>query len=195
MPSTNQKGSLRIIGGKWKRHLIHFAGPADLRPTSDAIRETLFNWLTPVIQGATCLDLFSGSGALGFEAASRGAHRVHLVDDNHVAFKQLLRTQEDLCAEQVHIHYKDALKFLEMCGHRFNIVFLDPPFQTCLSEEVCSILENSNILLDQGLVYLERPKKGSSDFLSRSWEMYKENATGSIIYGLYKLNKKLKAAS
>lgn len=195
MTSTDQKGSLRIIAGKWKRHLIHFVGPADLRPTPDAMRETLFNWLTPAIQGATCLDLFSGSGALGFEAASRGAHQVHLVDHNHVVFKQLLQTREDLGAEQVHIYYKDAVKFLEICEHRFNIVFLDPPFQSCFSEEVCLILENSNILLDQGLIYLERPKKGGSAFLSKSWEIYRENATGSIIYGLYKLNKKLKPAS
>ena len=79
MASKHQQGSLRIIAGRWKRQTIHFVGPEDLRPTPNMVRETLFNWLAPVIEGASCLDLFSGSGALGFEAASRGAGRVDLV--------------------------------------------------------------------------------------------------------------------
>ena len=88
-PSQRNRGRLRIIGGQWKRHTLYFNGGADLRPTPDAIREKLFNWLAPVIEGACCLDLFCGSGALGFEAASRGAALVILVDNNRQSCEEI----------------------------------------------------------------------------------------------------------
>jgi 16S rRNA (guanine966-N2)-methyltransferase len=189
MPDKNQKDSLRIIGGKWKRHAIRFEGSHDLRPTPDAVRETLFNWLTPAVQGANCLDLFSGSGALGFEAASRGACQVHLVEHNYAVYKQLLRTRDNLSAEQIHVHYQDGLSFLENCAGRFDIVFLDPPFQSTLSKHVLSMLEHSNTLIKEALVYLERPKNGNPLILSKAWKISREKTTGSSIYGLYKLDK------
>ena len=189
MPDKNQKDSLRIIGGKWKRHAIRFEGSHDLRPTPDAMRETLFNWLTPAVQGANCLDLFSGSGALGFEAASRGACQVHLVEHNYAVYKQLLLTRDSLSAEQIHVHYQDSLRFLENCVGRFDIVFLDPPFQSALSKSVLSMLEHSNTLIKEALVYLERPKSGNPLVLSESWKIHREKTTGSNIYGLYKLDK------
>ena len=193
MPDKNQKDSLRIIGGKWKRHAIRFEGSHDLRPTPDAVRETLFNWLTPAVQGANCLDLFSGSGALGFEAASRGACHVHLVEHNYAVYKQLLQTRDSLAAEQVHVHYQDSLRFLENSAGRFDIVFLDPPFESALSKPLLSMLEHSNILIKEALVYLERPKNGNPLILPKAWERYREKTTGSSIYGLYKLYKTSKS--
>ena len=193
MPDKNQKYSLRIIGGKWKRHTIRFEGSHDLRPTPDAVRETLFNWLTPTVQGANCLDLFSGSGALGFEAASRGACQVHLVEHNYAVYKQLLRARDSLSAEQIHIHYQDGLRFLEHCVERFDIVFLDPPFQGTLSKPVLSMLEHSNNLIEEALVYLERPKNGNPLILPKAWKIHREKTTGSSIYGLYELDKPSKS--
>jgi len=185
MAIKHKKGSLRIIGGQWRSQLVRFSGSHSLRPTPDAVRETLFNWLTPIVQGATCLDLFSGSGALGFEAASRGALRVDLVDQNQHVCQQLLRTRESLSADQVHIHYQGALRFLADTHHRFNIVFLDPPFQSSLSTQIIKAIEQSKILHDQSLVYLEKSKKYADPVIPRNWKIFKEKTTASIVYRLY----------
>ena len=144
--SKHQRGSLRIIAGRWKRQTIRFVGPVDLRPTPNAVRETLFNWLAPVIEGASCLDLFSGSGALGFEAASRGAGRVDLVDDDRTVYRQLVNTRDTLSANQVHIHCKDALTFLATTANCFNIVFLDPPFRSRFAARLLTALDRSGAL-------------------------------------------------
>lgn len=122
---TNQ---VRIIGGQWRSRLIRFPDAPALRPTPDRLRETLFNWLGQELTGKTCLDLFAGSGALGFEAASRGAAQVVMVEHHRAACRALRQTLTALCAAQIELHHDDALHFLRQDPRRYDVVFLDPPF-------------------------------------------------------------------
>jgi 16S rRNA (guanine966-N2)-methyltransferase len=122
-------GRVRIIGGRWRSRLIDVPARPDLRPTPDRVRETLFNWLGQRLDGWACLDLFAGSGALGFEAASRGAARVVMVEADRAVLATLRRSRERLQAEQVEIVAGDAPEYLARPGERFDVVFLDPPFR------------------------------------------------------------------
>ena len=189
MASRYQKGNLRIIAGRWRHRTIHFVGPHDLRPTPDVVRETLFNWLAPFIEGANCLDLFSGSGALGYEAASRGASRVDLVDHDRTVYQKLIHTRNLLSANQVYIHCEDALTYLSATSSRFDIVFLDPPFRSRLTEQVATALENLDSLRMPTFVYLETSKENSEPTLSANWHLYRKKLTGRVAYQLYKLSE------
>ena len=119
---------VRIVGGTWRSRRIRFPPAADIRPTPDRVRETLFNWLGQDLTGLTCLDLFAGSGALGFEAASRGASRVVLVERNRAAHASLLANRTALDATRVEVVRSDALEFLSADSGNYDVVFLDPPF-------------------------------------------------------------------
>lgn len=122
-------GRVRIVGGRWRSRLIDVPARPDLRPTPDRVRETLFNWLGQRLDGCACLDLYAGSGALGFEAASRGAARVVMVESDRAVLAALRRSRERLPAEQVEIVAGDALEYLVRPGECFDVVFLDPPFR------------------------------------------------------------------
>ena len=122
-------GALRIIGGKYRSRRLRVPARPGLRPTPDRVRETLFNWLGQDLSDLACLDLFAGSGALGFEAASRGAALVVLVEKDRIALAELERNRAELGAAQVEIHGGDASAFLARGGARFDVVFLDPPFR------------------------------------------------------------------
>jgi len=122
-------GRVRIVAGRWRSRLIDVPARPDLRPTPDRVRETLFNWLGQRLQGCTCLDLYAGSGALGFEAASRGAARVVMVESDRVVLAALRRSRERLGADEVEVVAGDALEYLARAGERFDVVFLDPPFR------------------------------------------------------------------
>ncbi len=151
MPARSH--SVRIIGGKWRRRLIHFPGVADLRPTPDRMRETLFNWLGQDLTGETCLDLFAGSGALGFEAASRGARQVVMVERDVRIFRALQSTHTMLGATQVELVRADASAFLRSDARRYDVVFLDPPYRLDLLPFLLPLLPG---LLNRGSrVYLE----------------------------------------
>ena len=123
---TNQ---VRIIGGQWRSRIVRFPDAQSLRPTPDRLRETLFNWLGQDLTGKTCLDLFAGSGALGFEAASRGARQVVMVEQSAGVYRALRETQAMLSAGQVEIVRADAFGFLKTDVRRYDVIFLDPPFQ------------------------------------------------------------------
>jgi 16S rRNA (guanine966-N2)-methyltransferase len=125
----SNKGVLRIIGGKYRSRRLRVPERPGLRPTPDRVRETLFNWLGQDLSDLACLDLFAGSGALGFEAASRGAALVAMVEKDRVALAELERNRTALGAAQVEIHGGDASAFLARPGVRFDVVFLDPPFR------------------------------------------------------------------
>src|SRR5688572_10591462 len=127
MPAA--KSRVRIIGGEWRSRIITFPPKADLRPTPDRVRETLFNWLGQELDGKICLDLFAGSGALGFEAASRGAKRVVMVDHDAGAFHALQNNAAALGAATVELRRADALEFLRADDGIYDVVFLDPPFR------------------------------------------------------------------
>ena len=123
---TNQ---VRIIGGQWRSRIVRFPDAQSLRPTPDRLRETLFNWLGQDLTAKTCLDLFAGSGALGFEAASRGARQVVMVEQDGSVYRALRETQAVLSAEQVEMHRADAFGFLKTDARCYDVVFLDPPFK------------------------------------------------------------------
>ena len=125
----SNKGMLRIVGGKYRSRRLRVPARPGLRPTPDRVRETLFNWLGQDLSGLGCLDLFAGSGALGFEAASRGAAHVTMVEKDRVALAELERGRAALGAAQVQIRGGDAYAYLASTGARFDLVFLDPPFR------------------------------------------------------------------
>ena len=125
----SNKGILRIVGGRYRSRRLRVAARPGLRPTPDRVRETLFNWLGQDLSGLACLDLFAGSGALGFEAASRGAAHVTLVERDRAVLAELERSRDLLGASQVEIVRGDAHAFLAGSGERFDVVFLDPPFR------------------------------------------------------------------
>ena len=126
---------MRIIGGEYRRRWIEFPDVENLRPTPNRVRETLFNWLGQTLYGRTCLDLFAGSGALGFEAASRGAERVVMVEKNPAVFRALQDNVKKLGCTGVAVHGQDGLEFASRDAQRYDVIFLDPPFQSdCISK-------------------------------------------------------------
>ena len=150
---AKQHNQLRIIGGEWRRRLLRFSSAADLRPTPDRVRETVFNWLGQTLEGKQCLDLFAGSGALGFEAASRAARQVVMVEHDRVAFAALLANVEALQADNIELQCQDALNFLGSDRRRFDVVFLDPPYQQGLLPQLLAKIGPH--LAAGALVYLE----------------------------------------
>lgn len=145
---------VRIIGGQYRRRLLEFPGSAGLRPTPDRVRETLFNWLGQDLPGWTCLDLFAGSGALGFEAASRGAARVVMIERDAQALAALERNRTTLGATRVEVLRADALAWLANNREAFDLVFVDPPFDSGLAVQVLADLARH--LKPGGQVYVEQ---------------------------------------
>lgn len=144
---------VRIVGGAWRSRLLEVASVPGLRPTPDRVRETLFNWLGQELDGLTCLDLFGGSGILGFEAASRGAERVVIVESDARAFAALRQAATTLHASQVELIRGDALKFAQTTSDRFDVVFLDPPYNKGWLERLEPWL--GRVLKPDGWIYAE----------------------------------------
>lgn len=148
---TNQ---VRIIGGQYRRRLLAFPDAPGLRPTPDRVRETLFNWLGQDLPGWSCLDLYAGSGALGFEAASRGAARVVMVERERAALETLQANRILLGATQVEVQRADCLSWLASNATLFDLVFLDPPFDDKVAESVLPLLVDH--VKSGGFVYVEQ---------------------------------------
>lgn len=144
---------LRIVGGQWRSRRLQVADVPGLRPTPDRVRETLFNWLGQDLAGWSCLDLFAGSGALGFEAASRGAAHVTLVERDPTAYAALQQNAQLLGGTALSCQRGDALRFMETTPRRFDLVFLDPPFRQQWLERLAPLLDR--VLADDGRVYVE----------------------------------------
>ena len=173
------RNKVRIIGGAWRSRLIAFPPAKDLRPTPDRVRETLFNWLGQDLAGKVCLDLFAGSGALGFEAASRGAQRVAMVERDPVVFKALAENRSRLRADAVELTKKDALEFLRYDGGVYDVVFLDPPFDAGYWPRVAALLPPR--LAPGAMVYYE---SGVPTGPMPGWEVWKESRAGQVRYQL-----------
>lgn len=179
------KNQLRIIGGEWKRRVLPFADVEGLRPTPDRVRETLFNWLMWDVQNAQVLDLCAGSGALGFEALSRGASHVTMIEPNIKQAKilkdnlQLLKIQN--CNLMVSTAQQVLAKFTE---NSFDLVFLDPPYSLNLWNELA--LQADPLIQDQGLIYVEADCPLHQLNLPTSWSLIKETKAGAVRAGLYK---------
>ncbi len=178
-------GSVRIIGGRWRGTRLHVPQAPGLRPTSGRVRETLFNWLQPVLPGARVLDLFAGSGALGLEAVSRGAAHAQLVEADPALAQALQTTVQRLsAANEVKVDCTDALAWLRQeQALRFDIVFVDPPFNTGLWPAVLERLPAW--LADAAWLYLETPP-GQVPALSGEWALHREGSTRGVRCALYR---------
>jgi 16S rRNA (guanine966-N2)-methyltransferase len=183
MKSHQATNQVRIIAGTWRGRRLVFAPVPGLRPTPDRVRETLFNWLVPVIRDARCLDLYAGSGALGLEAASRGAAEVVLVDKDPQVVAALGRQREMLGAHQVRVVQADVLQWLSGPPTAFDIVFLDPPFRREMLLPCIQLLERRGWLADQARVYIEA-EKGLVPELPENWELLRSKAAGQVGYHL-----------
>ncbi len=157
-----------------------------LRPTPDRVRVTLFNWLQPVISGAYCLDLFAGTGVLGLEAASRGAASVVLVEQNKRLAEQLQQNIETLGATGVCIEQSDALAWLRHTRHKFDLVFLDPPYSQGLIEKSCTLLRKNKCLRSHALIYIE----AEQDIQIPSYlKIKKQGVAGQVNYILAEISE------
>lgn len=184
-------GKVRIIGGRWRGRKITFPALPGLRPTGDRIRETLFNWLAPNIVGARCLDLFAGSGALGFEALSRGAQAVTFVDHSWAVIEALKKNGVFLNAEHAEFVLGECPNSIpSLPGVPFDIVFLDPPFNQGLVQPAANWLEENNLLAKQALIYIETEKKLTSLTVPRNWEILRDKGTHTLYYYLLKRDTK-----
>ncbi len=185
---SDQAGNqIRIIAGQWRGRRLSFPSAAGLRPTSDRMRETLFNWLAPVLPGASCLDLFAGSGALGFEAASRGAAHVFMNDKDPDVVKALQATRKALAARQVEISCLDMTACLARGDDLFDIVFLDPPFaHPALLGMAIKQLDQARRLKAGSLVYVEQPRSQNFAPPSSAWHLYRDKQAGAVDYRLYR---------
>lgn len=163
-------GRVRIVAGKWRGRRLPVAAVPGLRPTSERIRETLFNWLAPRIEGARCLDLYAGTGALGFEALSRGAAEVLFVEQSETAARYLADSARLLGADNAPIHAGDAVRLLQKGETRQrDIVFLDPPFGDDRLAELCRLLVARPWLAPGAAVYLEQDRKAGALTLPDGW--------------------------
>jgi len=183
MRADSQHNQLRIIAGSWRGRKLCFAPMPGLRPTPNRVRETLFNWLGPVLRGARCLDLYAGSGALGIEAASRGAADVVLVDRESQVVRTLREQLQRLAAEQVQVIQADVGNWLAGTPERFDIVFLDPPFREELLAPAIRQLEDGGWLAPEAWIYLEA-EQGPVPELPVNWELYRSKRAGQVGYHL-----------
>jgi 16S rRNA (guanine966-N2)-methyltransferase len=206
-----ETGSFRIIGGQWRSRRLSFPAIEGLRPTTDRVRETVFNWLNAEIQGARVLDVFSGSGALGLEAFSRGAASLLAIEKDKQAAKALQANIELLMPDPQHaklikVQNSDALSFLANLKVNptqlikpqvdislrnfdlFDLVFLDPPFRKGILEETLLLLDGHPCIQKGALVYAEREKEMSNISFPKDWTLLKEKIAGQVLYQLFRVN-------
>jgi len=191
MNKRTKSNSIRIIGGRWRGHRLPVLDSNGLRPTTDRVRETLFNWLMADIDGASCLDAFAGSGALGLECLSRGAHFVQFVESKHPVAKALQAHFQTLQLKQesVDLAVLNTVEFLARSANRkFDLVFLDPPFEADCIPTILSLLLDNQWLTDDALIYIERPSSAPDLTLPPRLESYRQGKAGQSCYGLYSLS-------
>lgn len=180
------QGIIRIIGGQWRGRKLKVPDVLHLRPTPDRVRETLFNWLAPYITGSRCLDLFAGSGALGFEALSRGASHVVMIDDSPVVIKLLQEELQVFKAQNAEIYRAKAPLQLKPPSEPFTIVFLDPPYGENILLPCCFYLEEQGFLAENAYIYLEARETLDEKLLPVNWQLLKSKRAGQVAYHLIK---------
>lgn len=178
-------GRVRIIGGSLRNSRLDVPDLPGLRPTPERLRETLFNWLAPVIDGARCLDLCAGTGALGIEALSRGAAGVQFVERDARAAQALRANLARLKADAGQVAVLDAGLFLRGMAQPYDLVFLDPPFVLDLWPALARQLEQGGWLAAQGWVYVESPR-GLVPALPPNWQLHREGQAGEVRFALYR---------
>ncbi len=185
--------TVRINAGEWRSRLIKFPDAEGLRPTPERVRQTVFNWLGQDLAGLNCLDLFSGTGVMGFEALSRGAIAVTLVEKSLPACKALISNKQLLQADKANILHQDALQFLNQNTLKFNIIFLDPPYNQEWLPKLLPLIAAH--LHAEGLVYVEAEYALDESQLNASagfmddWQIVKQNKAGNVFYHLLKAQK------
>lgn len=179
-----KQGLVRIIAGKWRGRKLKVPEVKDLRPTPDRVRETLFNWLAPILPGARCLDLFTGSGALGFEALSRGAAYVEMVDQSPMVVRLLNEQLLVFKAENASVRCASIPAQLSTPAQPFDIVFLDPPYSGDLLLSTCAYLEKQGFLADSAHIYLEARDVIKDNDLPIGWRIVKSQQAGQVAYHL-----------
>lgn len=190
-PSGGKQAQVRIIGGSWRGRKLPILDKDGLRPTTDRVRETLFNWLMPVIYDANCLDVFSGTGALGFEALSRGARNVTMLEKDGAVAEQLNECKELLKASNCNVINTDSLQWLTKYKNEqesaFDIIFLDPPFKQGLMPETVDLIEQNQLIADGGYIYIETDIDTDITNLPLHWHLHREKKAGQVHYRLYQV--------
>ncbi|MDH4020345.1 MAG: 16S rRNA (guanine(966)-N(2))-methyltransferase RsmD [Xanthomonadales bacterium] len=186
MSKSGKNNSVRIIGGDWRGRRLPVADVPGLRPSGDRSRETLFNWLQPWIPAADCADLFAGTGALGFEAASRGAASVLMIEKHPRAQDALSQSIEQLQAEQVNLHRGGAMSMIEeFKPESFDIVFVDPPFDSNLASLVLERLDKTGCVRRGGFVYVESPAQQAIS-PPQDWRVWRDQQLGDVRMQLFR---------
>ncbi|HAU5487601.1 TPA: 16S rRNA (guanine(966)-N(2))-methyltransferase [Cronobacter sakazakii] len=184
-PTSSGSGQIRIIGGQWRGRKLPVPDSPGLRPTTDRVRETLFNWLAPYLVGARCLDCFAGSGALGLEALSRYAADATLLEMERGVAQQLQKNLATLKSSAAKVVNTNTLNFLNQTGEPHDIVFVDPPFRKGLLEETLNLLETRGWLAPQALIYVESEAENGLPPVPASWQLHREKVAGQVAYRLY----------
>ncbi|MDX1537557.1 16S rRNA (guanine(966)-N(2))-methyltransferase RsmD [Arsukibacterium sp.] len=183
---TGQPGFVRIISGQWRGRRLPVADVAGLRPTTDRVKETLFNWLMHDISDSAVLDCFSGSGSLGFEALSRYAGFVTLIEKDPAQARRLHALLATFQASQAEVIANDCLRYLAQPANRqYQIVLIDPPFRQNLALPCCQLLEQHGWLSDNALIYLETEKELPLSGVPANWKLLKEKVAGQLAYRLW----------
>ncbi len=182
--APGMRNRVRIIAGKWRSRILTFPPAAQLRPTPDRVRETLFNWLGQRVDGLACVDLFAGSGALGFEAASRGASRVVMVERDRAVAAALRDSARALEAENLEVVEGDALSYLEHCPERFDVAFVDPPYASDLAARAIERLPRC--LRPGARLYVESAQPLA---LPAPWRALREDRAGAVRYALFEFTQ------
>lgn len=184
-PQSTGAGQIRIIGGQWRGRKLPVPDSPGLRPTTDRVRETLFNWLAPSMVDATVLDCFAGSGALGLEALSRYASRATLLEMDRNVSQQLQKNLVTLKANNAKVVNTNTLNFLAQPGEPHTIVFVDPPFRKGLLDETLALLESNGWLADEALIYVESEVENGMPAVPASWSLHREKVAGQVAYRLF----------
>ena len=179
--SRRPLGKLRIIGGQWRSRIVEFVDGEGVRPTPDRVRQTLYDWLAPSIEGAEVLDLFAGSGALGLEALSRGAASVTFCERGAEQAQAIRTALQKLGASNAQVRQDEALSLLARETHRYDLVLLDPPYATGLLQQALDALPR--LLKPYNRVYLEWPKDKPPQ-LGEGWSLLREKQAGQVQFGL-----------
>lgn len=180
-----QTGQVRIIAGQFRGRKLPVIMADGLRPTTDRVKETVFNWLMPYLYNAKCLDCFAGSGSLGFEALSRGVSSTQFYELNATAVKQIQENILLLKANNAQVNKGSCLQLLETEQQKFDLIFIDPPFRKGFVGQTAQLLESKQLLADEAVIYVEVESELAELHIPLNWQLLKEKVSGQVAYRLY----------